>query len=159
MVREETGQGKDRFKISELFADERCSKATLDFLATTEVGRTAGPSVAGGEPGSEASEWEKREREEYLAQVAEEERALGEGAEDLGRGDCQFSFPSLFRFYFICQASKGGGRGRIVTGTFGGSVVAGKRFCNLLPWPNANDESKGGAHEPSSSTQAEREYD
>jgi len=33
--------------------------------------------VAGGEPGSEASEWEKREREEYLAQMAEEERALG----------------------------------------------------------------------------------
>ena len=81
-VREETGRGKDRFKISELFADERCSKAILDFLATTEVGRTAGPPVADEEPGSEASEWEKREREEYLAQVAEEERALGEGAED-----------------------------------------------------------------------------
>jgi len=32
-------------------------------------------------PGSEASEWEKRECEEYLAQVTEEERALGEGAE------------------------------------------------------------------------------
>jgi len=31
--------------------------------------------VADEEPGSEASEWEKREREEYLAQVAE-------GAED-----------------------------------------------------------------------------
>jgi len=41
MVREETGRGNDRFKISELFADERCSKAILDFLATTEVGRTA----------------------------------------------------------------------------------------------------------------------
>ena len=53
-----------------------------DFLATTEVGRTPGPPVAGGELGSEASEWVKREREEYLAQVAEEERALGEGAED-----------------------------------------------------------------------------
>ena len=60
----------------------RCSKAILDFLATTEVGRTAGQPVADEEPGSEASEWEKREREEYLAQVAEEERALGEEAED-----------------------------------------------------------------------------
>ena len=30
----------------ELFADERCSKVILDFLATTEVGRTAGPPVA-----------------------------------------------------------------------------------------------------------------
>ena len=41
VVSEETGRGKDRFKISELFADERCSKAILDFPATTEVGRTA----------------------------------------------------------------------------------------------------------------------
>ena len=40
-----------------------------------------GPPVADEEPGSEASESEKREREEYLAQ-AEEERALVEGAED-----------------------------------------------------------------------------
>jgi len=70
VVRAETGRGKDRFKISELFADDR---SILDFLATTEVGRTAGPQVADEEPGSEASEWEKREREEYLAQVAEEE--------------------------------------------------------------------------------------
>ena len=29
MVREETGRGKDRFKILERFADERCSKAIL----------------------------------------------------------------------------------------------------------------------------------
>ena len=70
--------GQRPVQISELFADERCSKAILDFLATTEVGR--GPPVADEEPGSEASE--KKEREEYLAQVAEEERALGEGAED-----------------------------------------------------------------------------
>jgi len=34
------------------------------------------------EPGSEASEREKRERERYIAQVAEEVRALGEGVED-----------------------------------------------------------------------------
>jgi len=75
VVRKETGWGKDRFKTLELFADERCSKAILDFLATTEVGRTVGLPVADEEPGSEASEWGKREREEYLAQVAE-------GAED-----------------------------------------------------------------------------
>ena len=46
MVREETGPGKDRFKTSKLFADERCSKEILDFLATTEVGRDSGPPVA-----------------------------------------------------------------------------------------------------------------
>jgi len=60
VVREETGPGKGRFKISELFADERCSKAILDFLATTEVGRTAVPPVVDEEPGSEVSE---RDRE------------------------------------------------------------------------------------------------
>jgi len=79
---EDGRRGKDRFKVSELFADERCSKAILDFLATTEVGQTAGPPVADEGPGSEASEWEKREHEECLAQAAEEGRALGEGPED-----------------------------------------------------------------------------
>jgi len=34
--------------ISELFANERCSEAVPDFLTTTEVGRAAGPPVAGG---------------------------------------------------------------------------------------------------------------
>jgi len=76
---EKNRPGKDRFKISELFTDERCIKAILDSLATTEVGWTAGPPVADEEPGSEASEWEKREREEYLSQV--EVRVLGDGAE------------------------------------------------------------------------------
>jgi len=33
-------RGRDRTKIAELFADER----VLDFLATTDVGRTAGPT-------------------------------------------------------------------------------------------------------------------
>jgi len=63
---------------SELFADERCSQAILDFLATTDVGRTAGPPMAEeGEGGtSEASAWEGREHEE-LALLREEEERLG----------------------------------------------------------------------------------
>ena len=39
-------RGRGSTKIAELFADERCSQAILDFLATTDVGRTAGPPVA-----------------------------------------------------------------------------------------------------------------
>ena len=94
---QEGGQRRNRprrkpVKISELFADERCSKAILDFLATTEVGRIAGPPVADEEPGSEASEWEKREREGYLAQVAEE-GGCWRGRKIRGRG--------LFLFYFM----------------------------------------------------------
>jgi len=34
-----TGRGKDRFKFWDLFADERCSQAVLDFLSTTGVER------------------------------------------------------------------------------------------------------------------------
>jgi len=36
--KEKSKGGEDRFKISELFVDERCSQAILDFLATTDVG-------------------------------------------------------------------------------------------------------------------------
>ena len=37
----ETGWGKDRFKIRDLFADERCPRPILDFLRTAEVGHRA----------------------------------------------------------------------------------------------------------------------
>ena len=46
-------RARDRTKIAELFVDERCSKAILEFLATTNVGKAAGSS---------ASAWENRER-------------------------------------------------------------------------------------------------
>jgi len=38
-VRKETGRWKDRWKIRDLLADERCSQAVLDFLSSTDVGR------------------------------------------------------------------------------------------------------------------------
>jgi hypothetical protein len=38
-VRKQTGRSKYRFKIRDLFADERCSPAILDFLPATDVGR------------------------------------------------------------------------------------------------------------------------
>jgi len=93
--------------------------------------RTAGPPVADEEPGSEASEWEKSQREECLAQVAEEERVLGEGAEN----SIIFLF-SLFIHVKHQKAEEGGRGGHIVAGTLGGSVVAGKGFvicCHDLP--------------------------
>jgi len=40
-VRRETGKGKGLFKIRDHFADERCSQAILDLLATTDVGKLA----------------------------------------------------------------------------------------------------------------------
>jgi len=37
-----TGGRKNRFKIRDLFADERCGQTVLDFLSTTNVGRRVG---------------------------------------------------------------------------------------------------------------------
>jgi hypothetical protein len=48
-VRKETGRGKDRFKIRDLFGDERCNRPILEFLRTTEVGRRTGPKGDQGE--------------------------------------------------------------------------------------------------------------
>jgi len=38
-TRPRPGRWKDRWKIRELLADERCSQAVLDFLSSTDVGR------------------------------------------------------------------------------------------------------------------------
>jgi hypothetical protein len=72
-VWKETGRGKSRFKIR----DGRCSRAVLDFLSSTDVGRMAPGPAAEEDAGSEASEWELRERRER-----EEERRAE--AEELG---------------------------------------------------------------------------
>ena len=42
-VRKETGRGKNRFTIRDLLADERCTRAVLDFVRTTKVGARVGP--------------------------------------------------------------------------------------------------------------------
>jgi hypothetical protein len=78
-VRKETGWGKSRWKDRDLLADEKCSRAVLDFLATTDVWRLA-PTPAGEELQSEASEWELRERRER-----EEERSRSSRAGCRGR--------------------------------------------------------------------------
>ena len=75
-VRKETGRGKSRFKIRDLFADERCSRAILDFLATTDVGRRIS-ELAEEDIRSEISEWEIREREEREQEWRQEVEGLG----------------------------------------------------------------------------------
>lgn len=59
----ETGRDKDRFKIQDVFADERCSQAVPSFLADAVVGRRT-PDPAEGDAQSEVSEWGLRGREE-----------------------------------------------------------------------------------------------
>jgi hypothetical protein len=56
-IRKETGRGKSGWKVQDLLADERCSRAVLDFRATTDVGRRV-PARAEEDAQSEASAWE-----------------------------------------------------------------------------------------------------
>ena len=77
-VRKETG----RWKIRDLPADERCGRAVLDFLSTTDVGGGRGPAGEGAV--SEVSEAELREWEEDQ----------GAGAEEPGNGELPLSLPT-----------------------------------------------------------------
>jgi hypothetical protein len=81
-VRKESGRGKDRFKIRDLLADGRCSRAVLDFLAATDVGRLVPPQGAEDDV-SEVSEWELRERREREEERRAEAEELGAEAEEL----------------------------------------------------------------------------
>jgi hypothetical protein len=76
------GSGKNRFRIRDLFADEWCSQATLDFrLYARDVERRVGSDRAVEEAQSEASESELQERE-----VRQEEIAVGGGRAGRSKG-------------------------------------------------------------------------
>jgi len=75
-VKKETGKWKDRWKVRDLLADGRCSRAALDFLSTTDVGRRV-PEVEEDGAVSAVSELEVRE---WLEEQ-------GAGAEEPGAGE------------------------------------------------------------------------
>jgi len=52
-------KGKDRFTIRDLFADERCTSAILDFLRTTKVGSRVGPRAVPPKPGEDGEAAER----------------------------------------------------------------------------------------------------
>ena len=70
----ELRSGKDRWKIRDPLVDERCGRAVLDFLSTTNVGRRV---PAEEDAVSEVSEAELREWEEEHGAGAEEPGAGG----------------------------------------------------------------------------------
>jgi hypothetical protein len=72
-VRKETGRGKYRFKVRDLFADSRCSQAILEFLSPRMWDEGAEPDRAEEGVQSETSEGEIGEQEE---------KAEGKEAED-----------------------------------------------------------------------------
>ena len=80
-VWKERGRGRSRFPIRDLLADDRCSRAVLDFLSTTDVGRLALAPVEE-DAQSEASEWEVRERREQEDEREAETERLGAVVEE-----------------------------------------------------------------------------
>ena len=84
-MQEETERWKSRWTVRDLLADKRCGQAVLDFLSSTDVGRLVPARVEEADAGSEASEWELRERRER--EKEREAEAAERGAEgDLGAG-------------------------------------------------------------------------
>jgi len=81
-MKKETGRWKDRWKVRDLLADVRCSRAVLDFLSSTDVGRRA-PAETEDDAVGAVSELEVREWPEEQ----------GAGAEELGAGGGE---PQLF---------------------------------------------------------------
>jgi len=73
-VRKETGKWKSQWRIRDLLAVERCSRAVRDFLSSTDVGRRV---PAKEDMVSEVSEAELREWEEEQGAAAEEMGAGG----------------------------------------------------------------------------------
>jgi len=63
-VKEETKKGKQKWRVGDLLADDRCSPAVLDFLRSTHVGRTAPPVEENLDSEDEAEEAEADEVEE-----------------------------------------------------------------------------------------------
>jgi len=80
-VRKETGRWKERWKIQDLLADERCGRAVLDFLSTTDVGRRVpGEKEDAVSAVSELKVWERLDEQ-------------GAGAEGAGVGGTPCSCP------------------------------------------------------------------
>jgi len=75
-VRKETGRWKDWWKVHDLLADGRCSRAVLDFFSSTDVGRRV-PAEAEDDAVSAVSELEVREWLEEQGVGAEEPGAGG----------------------------------------------------------------------------------
>jgi len=98
------GRGRDRPKIAKLFADEQCKKAILDFLATIDVGKTAGPRVVEVvEAGGEAARPRSRR-----AQGTPRTDCGGRG--EVGRGEVGSICFSLFVFFLFGHLRAGSGR-------------------------------------------------
>jgi len=86
-----------RTKIAELLADEQCSKATLDFLATTNAGRR------------QAHRWQRREEEQAVRPRRENAKSTSHRWR-LGREEFVFfCLGSSYFFFFLLVSQAGSG--------------------------------------------------
>ena len=85
-VLKETKKWKSRWTVRDLLADERCGQAVLDFLSSTDVVRLVPSLKEEDGAGSEASEWELRERRGRQEEREGEVEALG-AVDDKGDGE------------------------------------------------------------------------
>jgi len=96
-VKKATGRWKDRWKARDLLADVECSRAVLDFLSSTDVGRRV-PAEAEEDAVSAVSELEVREwMEEH-----------GAGTEEPGAGGEPPAFPAHTRLHGVRRNGLGG---------------------------------------------------
>jgi len=82
-VKKETGRWKDRWKVRDLMADGRCSRAVLDFLSSTDVGRR----VLAETEDDAVSAVSQLEEREWLEEQ-------GAGAEEAGAGGTPLFLPT-----------------------------------------------------------------
>ena len=66
-----TKKGKQKWRVGDLLADERCSPAVLDFLRSTHIGRTAPLVEENWDSEDEAEEAEADEVGVYEVEKAE----------------------------------------------------------------------------------------
>jgi len=85
-VLKETKRRKSGWTLRDLMADERCGRAVLDFLSSTDVGRLVPPLKKEDDAGSEVSEWELWELWERREEWEGDAEALGSG-DDMGDGE------------------------------------------------------------------------
>jgi len=101
----EIGRWKDRWKVRDLLADVRCSRAVLDFLAATDVGRRVP-----GEEDDAVSAVSELEVREWLEEQGAEAEELGSEEPPLflptpdfmvSAGEAQEGGPTYFLCHFL----------------------------------------------------------
>jgi len=136
-VWEETGKGRRRLKAHEHFAEPGVSQTVLDFLSSTDVGRTV-LAVEEKDVESEVSEWELRESAEREEERRAEERRIKDEREEEHQ---QLLYPRRRSWQWQIQSR--GRLGLLVSG-FISFLISLVRFHTI--WDTPGRRAKGCLH-------------